>query len=145
MAFACGNTFFITAVLSAFIDVALYHNMTECAHRVLNLRLLVTLGNAWVRCLFGNVLSIFIEATTSSNFAPKSSFPPITCSLFSTTCVHCSLGIGGQKSRTRGGRNSTGQRGGLQSLHRDNTHMRVIGQKTKDLGHITEQKQEANA
>ena len=39
----------------------------------------------------------------------------------------------------------TGQRGGLQSLRRDNTHMRVIGQKTKDLGHITEQKQEANA
>ena len=39
----------------------------------------------------------------------------------------------------------TGQRGGLQSLHKDNTQMRVIGQKTKDLGHITEQKQEANA
>ena len=121
MAFACGNTFYITAVLSAFIDVALYHNMTECAHRVLNLRLLVTLGNAWVRCLFGTVLSIFIEATTSSNFAPKSSFPPITCSLFSSTCVHCSLGIGGQKSRTRGGRHRP-ERGTSKSSQRQHTN-----------------------
>ena len=49
------------------------------------------------------------------------------------------------KKAERGVEGTEGQRGGLQSLHRDNTHMRVIGQKTKDLGHITEQKQEANA
>ena len=35
------------------------------------------------------------------------------------------------KKAERGVEGTEGQRGGLQSLHRDNTHMRVIGEKQK--------------
>ena len=66
------------------------------------------------------------QTTTTTNFLPLQSHAHCLVRLVSTV-RWASVG----KKAERGVEGTEGQRGGLQSLHRDNTHMRVIGQKQK--------------